>query len=126
MVGLKSLNPSPPRSAPWCGAKILPHPCAGRSGEGWVKRGGAKLPSLDIVDSKLSNVDRMMLKLGWVELCQLANKARAIKFTRLVLSKKKFLRDPVWYASLNTCFQVLNNITHFFTHFFTHTYFFKN
>ena len=25
-VGLQSLNPSPPRPAPWCGAKILPHP----------------------------------------------------------------------------------------------------
>ena len=34
--------------------------------------------------------------------------------------------NPVWYASLNTCFQFLNNITHVFIHFFTHTYFQKN
>ena len=27
-------------------------------------------------NSKQSNADRIMLKLGWVELCQLANKAR--------------------------------------------------
>ena len=24
-VGLKSVNPSPSRPAPWCGSKILPH-----------------------------------------------------------------------------------------------------
>ena len=32
----------------------------------------------------------------------------------------------VWYVSLNTCFQFLNNITHIFTHFFIYMYFKKN
>ena len=34
-------------------------------------------------------------------------------------------RIPIWYASSNTCFQFLNNITHIFIHFFIHTYFKK-
>ena len=32
----------------------------------------------------------------------------------------------VWYMSLNTCFQFLNNIPSIFIHFFTYTYFQKN
>ena len=49
-LGLKILNSS--RPVPWCGAKISPHPRGvgkthvRRSGEGWIKRSGAKLSSL--------------------------------------------------------------------------------
>ena len=46
-LGLKSLNPSPPHPALWCGAKILPHPrpttFAGLGKPAWgeAKRGGS-------------------------------------------------------------------------------------
>ena len=55
----------------------------------------------NIVDSKLSNANRMMLKLGWVELCQLWPIRPAIKFTRLILSSFYFLRDqfyPIFFT----------------------------
>ena len=46
-VSLKSVNPSPPRPAPWCGSKISPHPRPttftgqGKSARGEVGKGGS-------------------------------------------------------------------------------------
>ena len=46
-VGLKSVNPSPPRPAPWCGSKISPHPRPttfagrGKPARGDAGRGGS-------------------------------------------------------------------------------------
>ena len=44
---------------------------------------------------------------------------------KLTMSIRKYL-GAVWYRSLNTFFQFLNNIIRISTHFFTHMYFQKN
>ena len=71
-------------------------------------------------NSKLSNVDRMMLKLGWVELCQLANKVRnQVDKTSFI---QLFYLKSALDVEAHSCFTLIFKVIQMFIHYLIYIY----
>ena len=100
-AGLKSVNPSPPHHLYGAGKTRT-----GRSGEGRVKRGGAKLPSLPHMELALANDPNITII--------------TCKNERNQLKKKKTRKKKMFMHKVLTCFYKMKTMNYIEISIFNH------